>query len=147
MRVTTVAEAGRTLGVSETAVRKLISRGRLTVTGRSGNLILLDEQQVLALADTGRRRDRPWRACTAWASLCRFSGERPDWLDPSTRARLRAKLRGYDVEDIRQLARHRATTLADPSTAVPFGLEAGPIAIIDGYTAPAPPTCWPTNVA
>ncbi|MEH0110575.1 helix-turn-helix domain-containing protein [Tersicoccus sp. MR15.9] len=160
MSVITVSEAGRVLGISRTAVRRLIERDRLTVTGRSGKLLLLDEQQVRALAETGRRRGRPWAGATAWAALCLLSGQRADWLNPDARSRLRAKLRRYTVEDVHQLARHRATVsrwiapeqardalpdlltptgdtaLADPAIAADLDLEAGPSAVIDGYTTP-----------
>ncbi len=106
MSVTT-AQAAERLGVSAHEVRRLIATGEL-VAWPLGRLLLVDEESLLRRDQQVVRRGRALASRTAWAALLEVSGERAEWLDRSSRSRLRSWLRRTDPETIAAACRHRA---------------------------------------
>lgn len=106
MSVTT-AQAAERLGVSAHEVRRLIATGEL-IGSSLGRLLLVDEESLLLRDQQVVRRGRALASRTAWAALLEVSGERAEWLDRSSRSRLRSWLRRTDPETIAAACRHRA---------------------------------------
>jgi excisionase family DNA binding protein len=103
----TTTEAARRLRVSPREVRRLIAAGDLTAES-TGRFFLVDETSLQARARVTVRMGRALAPRTAWAALWEASGERAEWLDRSTRSRLRAWIRRHDGEYIAQACRRRA---------------------------------------
>jgi excisionase family DNA binding protein len=103
----TVAEAASRLGVGEPEVRRLARSGALSAN-RFGRTLMFDPDHVETRARMPIQAGRTWAARTAWAALWELSGERANWLDASTRSRLRARLRLYTAEQLLAAVRERA---------------------------------------
>ena len=103
----TTAQAAERLGVSAHEVRRLIATGELSALPL-GRLLLVEEESLLRRAQQVVRRGRPLASRTAWAALFEISGERAEWLDRSSRSRLRFWLRRTDPETIAAACRNRA---------------------------------------
>lgn len=106
MSVTT-AQAAERLGVSAHEVRRLIATGELS-SSPVGRLLMVDEESLCRRGQQVVRRGRALASRTAWAALLEVSGERAEWLDRSSRSRLRSWLRRTDPETIAAACRHRA---------------------------------------
>ncbi|MFE4542229.1 helix-turn-helix domain-containing protein [Arthrobacter sp. NPDC056727] len=108
MKLVTTREAAERLGVSDVAVRKMLTTGRLTGAGRAGRTLLIDPASLQRAVDAGRHAGRLWSPKTAWAALYLLSGEAAPWIGSAERYRLRRRLRELGPGDVHQLARNRA---------------------------------------
>lgn len=104
----TTAQAAERLGVSAHEVRRLIATGELSASPL-GRLLLVDQESLLRRDQQVVRRGRALAPRTAWAALLEVSGERAEWLDRSSRSRLRSWLRRTDPEAIAAACRHRTS--------------------------------------
>jgi hypothetical protein len=142
-----VSEAAERLGVSSRQVQHLVAQGSVRQLARG----VVDETSVeLLLAVRGDSHRRAWSEATAWAAIALLSGAPCEWLGPSQRSRLGARLRTYSATglvaqtrmraDVTRYVGHPSTTqrlrseLIDTTTAATaLGLTAGNAA--DGYLA------------
>lgn len=89
MDVLDVTKAAGQMGIRPRRLRDLARAGRIPAKRLGRSWAIDPEALVLA-----RRRSpgRPLAAANAWGLLAMLSGERPDWLDPSVRSRLKRRL-------------------------------------------------------
>ena len=156
----TSAEAAARLGVTPRQIQRLVENGAIRKAGAVGRTSLLDTTSVLALAQHGTARGRPWHEGTAWAALELLSG-RTDVLadNPSRRWHLRNRLAHMGTDELIRAAKSRArvhryrasasflddladritrtglSALTDRSLARKFGLAVARTDTLDGYVA------------
>lgn len=102
-----VAQAAEELGLHESRVRALASRGDLRAR-KIGSRWLVDVASVRARRQAGASVGRPFSPRVAWAYLLLLSGESVPWLDAATRSRLGARLRREPVARVMPRLRRRA---------------------------------------
>ncbi|WP_425427096.1 hypothetical protein [Blastococcus aggregatus] len=88
-------------------MRRLARSGALRAQ-RFGRTLMFDPHDVDARTRLLIHTGRTWAPWTAWAALWELSGERADWLDASTRSRLRARLRACTADQLLAAVRGRA---------------------------------------
>lgn len=103
----TVAEAADRLAVSPHEVRRLIRTGVLSAT-RVGRTLVLDDDDVDKRARLAIGAGRTLAPHTTWAALWELSGRRAEWLDASSRSRMRARLGELDPAQVVAATRSRA---------------------------------------
>lgn len=103
----TVAQAAERLAVSAHEVRRLIRTGVLAAS-RVGRTLVLDDAAVDERARLPIGAGRALAPHTAWAALWELSGLRADWLEASSRSRLRARVSGLDPAQVVVATRRRA---------------------------------------
>jgi excisionase family DNA binding protein len=90
MQLVSIQEAAPQLGVGPRRVRALIKQGRLPAR-KIGSQWVVELDGVPA-----RPPGRPIAARNAWALLAIASGDRPEWVGPSERSRLKRYLRAHE---------------------------------------------------
>ncbi len=103
----TVAQAAERLAVSAHEVRRLIRTGALAAS-RVGRTLVLDDAAVDERARLPIGAGRALAPHTAWAALWELSGLRADWLEASSRSRLRARIGGLEPAQVVVATRRRA---------------------------------------
>lgn len=93
------ADAARSLGLSLQRVRALVAEGRLPGRKVAGRWFV-DRAAVERRLRDRRLSGRPYSAPHAWGVIALAEGEDPNWLDASSRSRLRRVLRERDIRDI-----------------------------------------------
>ncbi len=94
----TVTEAAERLGITRRAVTYLLDDGSLTGRRLINGTWLVDADSVSRWEQIGQRgKGRPLNTATAWAVLWELSGLDAEWLERTTRFRLRDRIRGYDA--------------------------------------------------
>ncbi|MBP1054882.1 hypothetical protein ACH49M_31145 [Rhodococcus qingshengii] len=107
----TVHDAAAALAVTERQVTRLARAGTITITREVGKSLLLSSASVHRIAQTTRRRGRPWNPDVAWAALALLSHRTVDWISPPEQiTRLKHRLRRSNADEVAYLARNRATT-------------------------------------
>ncbi|WP_156496145.1 hypothetical protein [Microbacterium sp. T32] len=97
----TTAELATRLAITPRHAVDLLARGDIEGRRLSTGVWLADLNSVLRYESAARRgKGRTLDSATAWGLLWELSGLRAGWLAPRTRARVRARLRDADVEDL-----------------------------------------------
>jgi hypothetical protein len=91
MNPMSTGEAAKSMGVSVQRMR-VLARGGRVAAHKIGHRWVIEE------IPPGRRREsgRPLSSGVAWAALAILCGEKPRWIDPTARSRLRRRMRDID---------------------------------------------------
>lgn len=104
----TVTEAAERLGITRRAVMYLLDDGSITGRRLTNGTWLVDTDSVTRWELIGQRgRGRPLNSATAWAVLWELSGLDAEWLERTTRFRLRDRIRGYDAPGLARAVARR----------------------------------------
>lgn len=101
------ADAAAELGVSVRRVYHLIASGRLPAE-RIGHRLLVERSAIDAWDKVRSPGGRPFSPRRAWGLLFLADGEAAPWLDPVSRSKLRAILRGRSLRQLRPRLERRA---------------------------------------
>ncbi len=94
----TVTEVAERLGITRRAVTYLLDDGSITGRRLTSGTWIIDADAVSRWEYIGQRgKGRPLNTSTAWAVLWELSGLDAEWLERTTRFRLRDRIRGYDA--------------------------------------------------
>jgi hypothetical protein len=97
----TVTEVAERLGITRRAATYLIDDGSITGRRLTSGTWIVDADSVSRWEHIGQRgKGRPLNTNTAWAVLWELSGLDADWLERTTRFRLRDRVRGYDASGL-----------------------------------------------
>lgn len=97
----TVTEVAERLGITRRAVTYLLDDGSITGRRLTGGTWIVDADSVNRWEQIGQRgQGRPLSTNTAWAVLWELSGLEAEWLERTTRFRLRARIRSYDAHGL-----------------------------------------------
>lgn len=102
-----VAEAASRLGVNQARVRAMIAAGLLDAV-KVGGRWLISPESIDRRKDDVRPVGRPFSLTQAWGLLMTAAGERPDWLSPWDRSRIRRRLREHGLLVLAPRLRGRA---------------------------------------
>jgi hypothetical protein len=108
----TASELAEHLGVSHRRATQLLASGIVAGRRLASGMWLADVDSVVRYGAVARRRGRALDAATAWGLLWELSGLDAPWLTPSTRSRVRRRIREAASEDLvrvvagRAIARH-----------------------------------------
>jgi|GEM_PF-696227 excisionase family DNA binding protein len=108
-------DASERLGVSPRRVHGLIRSGQLRATSVGGRYLIDEESIDLLSARLRRRGARPFSRRVAWAAAGLADRVDVSWLSSSERSRLRARLRGDDLDVDAWVARLRSRAAAEHS--------------------------------
>lgn len=128
MRELTAVELAERLGVSRRHAIDLLARGVIGGRQLPSGAWLADPDSTLRYEIASRRGSgRTMKASSAWGLLWELSGYRAAWLTPSTRSRIRSRIRSSSAEEIARAvsARTRAHRFDASNT---FLAQAGLIA-------------------
>lgn len=107
MDLYTTAMASEELGITPSAVRRLVESGRLQATKMAGAL-LFEPSSIHRLQRSSRTSGRIWSPRTAWAALEILSGRQTELIDQPRRSRLTRQLRSMESTDFHRLARNHS---------------------------------------
>jgi len=97
----TATELAERLGVTHRRATELLSSGAVAGRKLANGTWLADADSVTRYESAARRgRGRALDAATAWGLLWELSGLDADWLTPSTRSRVRHRIREASAEDL-----------------------------------------------
>jgi hypothetical protein len=109
----TATELAERLGVTRRRATALLASGAVTGRRLANGMWLADTDSVSRYESAARRgQGRTLDAATAWGLLWELSGLDADWLTPSTRSRIRRRIREAGAEELsravasRTIARH-----------------------------------------
>lgn len=106
----TTAELAERLAISQRHARELISCGVISGHQISTGVWLADSDSVARYEATERRgKGRKLAPDTAWALLWMLSGLNAQWVPPSSRARIRARLRRDTPDALARAVASRTT--------------------------------------
>ncbi len=104
----TVTEVAERLGITRRAVGYLLEDGSITGRRLTSGTWLVDADSVSRWEHIGQRgQGRPLNTNTAWAILWELSGLDAEWLERTTRFRLRDRIRGYDAAGLARAVARR----------------------------------------
>lgn len=93
----TVTEVAERLGITRRGVIYLLDDGSIGGRRLTNGTWLIDAESVNRWEQVGQRgRGRPLNTSTAWAVLWQLSGLDADWLERTTRSRLKDRIATYD---------------------------------------------------
>jgi len=84
-------EAAKSIGVSIQRMRALAHGGRVAAH-KIGHRWVIEEIP----SDRRQESGRPLSSGIAWAALAILGGQKPEWIDPTARSRLRRRMRDVD---------------------------------------------------
>ncbi|MDP9027867.1 MAG: hypothetical protein M3N46_10015 [Actinomycetota bacterium] len=94
----TITDTAERLGITRRAVTYLLDDSSITGRRLSNGTWLLDADSVSRWEHIGQRgKGRPLNTATAWAILWELSGLDAEWLERTTRFRLRDRIRSSDA--------------------------------------------------
>lgn len=97
----TAVELAQRLGVSRRHATDLLTRAIIDGRQLPSGAWLADLDSTLAYEAAARRGSgRTINPSSAWGLLWELSGYRASWLHPSTRSRIRSRIRSWSVEEI-----------------------------------------------
>ena len=105
----TAVRLAQRLSVTRRHATELLASGAIEGRQISSGTWLADSDSVARYETTARRgKGRTLDPATAWGMLWMLSGLEADWLTPSTRSRIRTRLRTASAEDISRAVSERA---------------------------------------
>lgn len=106
----TATELAERLGVTHRRATELLSSGAVAGRKLANGTWLADADSVTRYESAARRgRGRALDAATAWGLLWELAGLDADWLTPSTRSRVRRRIRQTGPEDLARVVSGRTT--------------------------------------
>lgn len=106
----TATELAERLGVTRRRATDLLASGAIGGRRLANGTWLVDADSVIRYESAARRRrGRTLDAATAWGLLWELSGLDADWLTPSTRSRVRRRIRQTGAEDLSRAVAGRTT--------------------------------------
>lgn len=105
----TASELAEHLGVSHRRATQLLASGIVAGRRLASGMWLADTDSVVRYGAVARRRGRALDAATAWGLLWELSDLDAPWLTPSTRSRVRRRIRETASEELVRAVAGRAT--------------------------------------
>lgn len=106
----TATELARRLGVSRRRATELLAMQAIAGRQLANGTWLADLESVARYEMSARRQQgRTLDSATSWGLLWELSGLHAEWLTPSTRSRVRRRIRTSDADDLARAVASRTT--------------------------------------